>query len=279
MNLTDTHAHLYWDSFQEDLDSVIKRSLENRVSTLINVGVDVETSQKSLNQIEEKLSKIPDLLSYSTIGIHPHESINYLTNPDVSIQDDITKLEKIYLSNPKVVVGVGECGLDYLEVDPKLKPIQTILFSSQIELAKKLGLPLSIHVRDDRTQNINNSECWDQAVKMTSDHFGVFHCYSGLAITTQKILQTNFYFSFAANITYPKNDYLREAIKIIPLDRIVLETDCPFLSPQSKRGTRNEPAAVLESANLIADLKGISLDEVAKQTSQNASKLFKLEVT
>lgn len=264
--LIDTHAHLYWDSFKEDFDAIIQRSIEAGVTTIINVGVDVEKSQEALRQTQEDLSKYSGLSAYSTIGIHPHEALRYA-------QGKLSEaLEQIYFSDPAKVVAVGECGLDI-----ELTDLQIKLFQTQIDLAKKLNLPLIVHCRDDRSQNPINSECWDKTIEMTKDHFGIYHCYSGLPQTTDSILQnTAFFISFAGTITYPKNGYLREAAKTIPLDRIVLETDCPFLPPQSQRGQRNEPATVLEIAQLIADLKGLPLEEVAKQTTKNAKTLFKI---
>ncbi len=286
--LTDTHAHLFWESFQEDFDEVIQRALANGFSTIINVGVDLDTSQKALEQVENELSKFEGLSAYSTIGIHPHEETKYSTNTDVSIHQDISRLEDIYNKNPKKVVAIGECGLDFFfkghDFDSttslsfeELKTLQVKLLQAQINLAKKLNLPLLIHCRDDRSINSNNTEVWDLILEMTKDHFGIYHCYSGLPGTTEQALKTtSFYFSFAANITYPNATDLHEAIKVIPLDRIITETDCPFLPPQEKRGQRNEPANVLEVAKKIAELKGISIDEVAKQTSENARKLLKL---
>ncbi len=291
--LIDTHAHLYWDSFKHDFDEMIQRSLNAEVSTIINVGVDIEKSQDALDQT--KKTRWPKNLSvYSTIGIHPHKAVSY-AQPGQKLHDrdtfaheheDITKLEKMYKDNPGKVVAIGECGLDYL-FDPEFIPsslaidqikiLQKKLLQAQIDLAKKLNLPLVIHCRDDRSKDPQNSECWNEVVDMTKDHFGIYHCYSGLPQTTDYILQnTNFLISFAATITYPKNEYLREAAKLIPLDRIILETDCPFLPPQSKRGQRNEPAAVAEIAQLIADLKGIPFEEVANQTTQNAKKVFNI---
>ena len=201
---------------------------------------------------------MPEALSiYSTIGIHPHESI----------QKDIKELEKIYHSAPEKIVAVGECGLDYKDADEQTKLLQKPLFQSQIDLADKLNLPLVVHCR----------EAWDETLEMLGDQPVVLHCYSGLPHNTKSIIHnTNFFVSFAANITYPKNDYLREAAKILPLDRILLETDSPFLAPQSKRGQRNEPSAVLEIAQLVAELKGVSLEEVARQTTQNAKQIFKI---
>lgn len=159
-----------------------------------------------------------------------------------------------------------------------VKDLQRKLFQAQIDLAKKLNLPLVVHCRDDRSKDPQNSETWDEVLNMVGEHPTILHCYSGLLHTTNYLLRTtNLFISFAANITYPKNEYLREAAKIIPLNKILLETDSPFLAPQSKRGQRNEPSAVKEIAELIADLKGISVEEVADQTTQNAKKIFNID--
>ncbi len=294
--LIDTHAHLYWPDYKDDFDEVIQHSLDAGVTTIINVGVDVKLSKKAA---ELESSKIK---FYSTIGIHPHEAVKYLSpsagGPSVSIHQDIEKLEQVYQSNTGKIVAVGECGLDYyfstseerpfFETKPtslgdeptsevSVKNLQKQLFQAQIDLAKKLNLPLIVHCRDDRSQNPQNSEAWDEVLKMVGSHPAILHCYSGLSHTTSYILHTtNLLVSFAATITYPKNEYLREAAKILPLEKIILETDCPFLPPQSKRGTRNEPSAVLEIAQLIAEIKNISLDEVANQTTDNIKSVLKL---
>jgi TatD DNase family protein len=277
--LIDTHAHLYWDSFKEDWDEVIKRCKESGVEIIFNIGVDIEKS-KLAEEIESDKLKF-----YSTIGIHPHEAAKYSKDPDKLISEDIRTLEEIYHKNPKKVVGIGECGLDYFfdaEFIPpdltiiQLKDLQRKLFLSQIELSKKLNLPLSIHCRDDRSKNPQNTECWLEALDLIKDTKVILHCYSGMEEITKKALELNCLFSFAANITYPKNDYLKEAVKIIPLEKIALETDCPFLAPQSKRGKRNEPSSVKEIADLIAEIKGVSFEEVADQTTGNVKKLFNI---
>ena len=284
--LADTHAHLYWDSFKEDINDVIQRSKDSGLSLIINVGVDLGRSAQALKQVKEDFSKYTGVKFLSSIGLHPHEAIKYQT-PE-SIEKAITGLETIHQSDPEKVVLVGECGLDFFfdnnpdYVDTSLsieqnKDLQRKLFKAQIELAKKLNLPITVHIRDDRNKDPENSECWDEALEMLQDSFGILHCYSGLPETTEKALKMEkFLFSFAANITYPRNEYLREAAKLIPLDRIVFETDCPFLAPQSRRGQRNEPMSVRESAELVAALKGISLEEVAKQTTENVKKLLRL---
>jgi len=291
MNLIDTHAHLYWDSFKEDFDEILGRAIETGLSTIINVGVDVEKSEEALKQAQ-KLSGNPkwqNLQFYSTIGIHPHEYFKYNNDTDVSIHEDVRKLRVIYQSSTSDVIGVGECGLDFLfesNLDSSSNPINQIkifqkkLFQAQIDLARQLNLPLIVHCRDDRSKNPENAESWNETISMTKNHFGIYHCYSGLPSTTNLVLSsTNFLISFAANITYPKNEYLREAAKIIPLERIVLETDSPFLAPQGSRGQRNEPANVLEVAKTIAQIKGLTIEEIARKTSENVAKLFRLGYT
>lgn len=280
--LIDTHSHLFWDSYLEDFNEVIDRALQVSVTATINIGVDFETSQKAAKLQSDKLK------FYSSIGIHPHEAVKYFSNPDVSIHKDIERIEKIYSENTSKVVGVGECGLDYLfsanDLHPnitlsseEIKNLQTKLFQAQIDLAKKLDLPLLVHCRDDRTRNPQNSEAWSDVLEMIGTHKTVLHCYSGLEKTTYKALsRSNLFFSFAGNITYPKNEYLREAIKIIPTNRILIETDCPFLPPQSNRGKRNEPSFITETVQTIADIKELTFEEVSNTTYQNTTSLFKL---
>ncbi len=290
-NLVDTHAHIFWDSYKEDLDQVLDRCVENGVTTIVNVGVDVSLSQKALTQVESLQNKSFStgvekyITFYSSIAIHPEEAIKYFENEE-QMQKDVDALEEIYKQNPEKVIAVGECGLDYdyftrqdylpenISIETA-KELQIKLFQLQIDLAKKLNLPLLLHVRDNRSENPDNSECWDLSLEMTKDHFGILHCYSGLMPTTKKALDSDFLVSFAGNITYKKNEYLREAIKFLPLEKIVLETDCPFLAPQSIRGQRNEPSSVKEVAELIAELKNLSFEEVSSQTSQNFFKLIK----
>lgn len=264
--LIDTHAHLYWDSYKTDLGEVIQRSVDAGVTTVINIGVDVKLSQKALDQAGS-LENIPNFKIYSTIAIHPEEANKYSDK-------DILKLEQIYRSAPDKVVAVGECGLDYFQNNNNndynyhnFYKKQVRLFEAQINLAKKLGLPLVVHCR----------EAWDDIFKFIGDYPTVLHCYSGLLPTTNYVLQTtNLLVSFAANITYPKNEYLREAVKLLPLEKILLETDSPFLAPQSKRGQRNEPSSIKEIAETIAQIKGVSFEEVARQTTENAKRLFAL---
>ncbi len=284
----DTHAHLFWDSYKNDIKDVINRAIEAGVTAAINVGVDVNLSRTATEQAKKESSA--EFKLYSSIAIHPEEAVKYWDKGQVSsiMGKDLAALEKIYLENRETVIAIGECGLDFayfnregylplgLSVE-QAKNLQRKLFQSQIDLAKKLNLPLLIHCRDDRTKNPENTEAWDEVIEMTKDWKGVYHCYSGLSLTTKYLLlNTNFYVSFAGNLTYPKNDYLKEAVRILPLERIVLETDSPFLPPQSIRGKRNEPSSVREIAQVVAEIKNKPLEKVASQTTDNVKKLFNI---
>lgn len=270
MRLIDTHAHLYWDDYKSDLDEVIERSIGAGIDTAIIVGTDLVTSSQATNFTHPKLQ------TYSTVGIHPHEASKYFNNDEL-IQQHITQLEQIVLTSPNKVKAIGECGLDFffngnpdyqstdLTTDEQ-KQLQIKLLKAQVNLAKKLDLPLVIHCR----------EAWDQIFDYIGDHYGVLHCYSGDEKITKQALQTKFMISFAANITYPKNQYLRDTALSMPLDRILLETDCPFLSPQSSRGERNEPKSVRESARLISEIRNTTIEEIAQHTTANAKKVFSI---
>ena len=206
---------------------------------------------------------------FSTIGLHP-EYVP-LVNPDKSIPLKMKALEKIYQTNSQKVVGVGECGLDYFkragQITDQEKKAQKVLFQTQIILAKKLSLPLIIHCRDS----------WEDIFDFNfSGVNGVFHSFTGSRESAEKAIALGFYLSFSCIITYPKNEALCEIVKDTPLDKILTETDCPFLPPQPLRGQRNEPAHVIEVVKTIAQIKNLSLEQTANATFDNARKLFKL---
>ncbi|MBI4040192.1 TatD family hydrolase [Candidatus Daviesbacteria bacterium] len=274
--LIDTHAHLYWDSFKSDFDQMIGRAPKVGVDQIINVGVDLESSQEALKQAQEISTKFPNLLVYSSIGIHPHEASKI--NTDVWIHEHIEKLVEIYQENPQKVVAVGECGLDYyFEGNRDFLPssisheqlikLQRKLFRAQIDLSKKLGLPLLIHCRD----------AWSDIFEGLEGTKGVFHTFSSTKEDAQKALDLGYHLSFSCIVTYPKNEALREIIKNTPLDKILTETDSPFLPPQDQRGTRNEPANVAEVVKTISQIKNLSPEKLAKQIEQNTRKLFSLK--
>lgn len=269
--LIDTHAHLTWDSYKTDLDQVIQRSLDAGVKTVINIGADLKSSQEAA-----KLDCAP-LTSYFTVGLHPHEVSHFHPRGgSTEINNYLSKLEEIYHLYPQKVVAIGECGLDYhFEGNPdfsptnlslsELKALQLKLFQAQIELAKKMNLPLIIHCRDSW------QDIFLPGLKGTR---GVFHSFTGDQKQAQQVLDFGFYLGFTCVVTYPKNDYLRQIIKTTPLDRILTETDCPFLPPQNKRGQRNEPANVVGVVKTIAQIKNLTLEQVARVTTDNAKQLF-----
>lgn len=258
--LIDTHAHLDWDSYKEDFDQVIDRAVEAGVEIVINVGVDQKSSQQVINLTSPKIP------FYATIGVHPHEAAHL----------DTDSLEKLYLENQEKVVAIGETGLDFFfhgnsdfkETDhsiEELKEVQKKSYTAQVQLAKKLGLPVVIHCRD----------AWDSIfIPELEGTRGVFHVFTGSGEDAQKALTLGYYISFACTVTYPKNEPLRQILKDLPLDRILTETDCPFLPPQALRGQRNEPAHVKEVVKVIAEVKGISHEEVEKAVEDNSKTLF-----
>ncbi len=269
MNLIDTHAHLYYDQFAPDFDSVITRAKDTNLKVIINIGADIESSKKSL-ELESDQIKF-----YSSIGLHPHETSRLV---DIeSIHKNIEKLAQMHQNNASKIIAVGECGLDYyfqgIDYSPsslsesQQKILQKELFIEQVNLAKNLNLPLIIHCRDS----------WqDIFIPELADTTGVFHSFTATEVEAKKAFELGYYLGLSCIVTYPKNEHLREIIKWAPLDKILTETDCPFLPPQSQRGQRNEPANVLEVIKVIADEKGISIEEAAQATWENACTLFSL---
>lgn len=261
--LIDTHAHLNFSDFDKDLDSVIKDSIKAGVEKIICVSSNVEDSKKAI----EIAKKYPNVVS-AAIGIHPQQ-----TDPENlnSIEVQVQELEKL-AKNPEVV-AIGECGLDFSDAPPdekdRSKEEQIFLFEEQIKLAQKLKLPLSVHCRKATKETI---QVLSKYYLSSKDSSGVWHCYSAGKSEIQKIIDLGFYFGIDGNITYDLG--LQNVIKHIPLEKIVLETDCPFLSPIPYRGLRNTPANVKISAEFIAHLLGYSFSDLANVTTKNAEKLF-----
>lgn len=261
--LIDTHAHLDVKQFKPDFDLVIKRAREAGVTTIINIGPSVNSSLAAA-QINDAQIKM-----FSTIGLHPEYAL--LANPDKSIPLKIKALEKIYQANSQKVVAVGECGLDYFKREGQIideeKSVQKALFQAHLDLAKKLDLPVIIHCRD----------AWHDIFDFNFEGIsGIFHSFTSNFETAKKVLNLGFYLSFSCIVTYPKNEHLREIIKETPIDKILTETDCPFLPPQTKRGQRCEPVDVVEVIKVIAKMKGLSLKEATEVIFENADKLFRL---
>ena len=249
MKLIDTHSHIYYDKYKNDLPQVIHNANNNNVSKIICVGVDIETSKKSI-KIAEKYDMV-----YATAGYHPHESketqINYLE-----------QLKKI-LSHNKVI-AVGEMGLDYCYKISDSK-IQRKIFREQLELARELDMPAIIHNRESDDDLLND-------IKSSKITKGVIHCFASNLEFANKLLDIGLHISFTGMITFVKE--LQDVVKQIPLDKIMVETDSPYLAPIPHRGKRNEPYMVNFIAEEIAKIKGLTLEEVAKTTTKTARDFF-----
>ncbi|MDQ7092768.1 TatD family hydrolase [Desulfosporosinus sp. PR] len=250
----DTHAHLDDQDYEEDFQDVLSRMESAGISRVTNVGYDFASSKRSL-----RLAQNHDFI-YAAIGIHPHNAEG-VTNEVLDQLQDMAK-------QPKVLAW-GEIGLDYYR-DLSPRSLQKDIFVRQIELANQVGLPIIIHNRDAHQDVL-------EIVKAHPPKFGgVFHCYSGSWEMAKILLNIGFYLSFAGPVTFKNARHTVEVAKNAPLDRILVETDSPYLSPEPRRGKRNEPAYVREVVKKLAEIRELSLEDMAQQTMHNAEKLFGL---
>ncbi|OGQ34167.1 MAG: hydrolase TatD [Deltaproteobacteria bacterium RIFCSPLOWO2_01_FULL_38_9] len=249
----DSHAHLEFDEYAADFSQVLERAKSAQIEAILNIGTSVEHSKKTV----ALASQYPHI--FAAIGIHPHDGKD---TPDHYL--DILK----ELARKPKVVAIGEIGLDYF-YKHSTPDIQKQRFEEQVCLAKELNLPISIHCRE-AFQNIID-------ILNRSQYFkGVFHCFTGSLAEAKKALDMGFYISISGIVTFKKSTVLQEVVKELPLEKMLIETDAPFLAPEPNRGKRNEPAFVVQTAKKIAELKHIPLEEVAKVTTQNTKKLFGL---
>jgi TatD DNase family protein len=251
--LTDTHTHLNAQQFDEDRHDVIERAKQSGISRIINVGFNRETIPSSI-ELAEKYDFI-----YSTVGWHPTDAIDYKP-------DDLEWIEQL-CSHPKVV-AIGEIGLDYYW-DTSPKDVQDRVFREQIRLARKVGKPIVIHNRDAHADVVRILQ-----EERAAEVGGVMHCYSGSWETAKQCLDMNFYISFGGPITYKNAKQPKEVLAQVPVDRLLIETDAPYLTPHPFRGKRNETGYVRLVAEAAAEIKGVSLEEIAAITTHNASKCF-----
>ena len=260
--LVDTHAHLNFSDYQKDLDQVIRRSLKNGVAKIICVSSNIDDSKKAI----EISQKYPGVI-FPAVGIHPQQ-----TDPETTLspQKQIKILKK--LAKSKEVVAIGECGLDYSPAPPgekdRPKKEQSFLFKEQLKLAKKLKLPVLIHSRKAFPNTLEILNQFSPGLK------GVFHCYSAGKKGVDRVNQLGFFFGVDGNFTYDQG--LQNVFKEIPLEKILSETDCPFLAPEPFRGSRSEPAHIRIIAEHLAKIKNVDLEKVAKITTENVQKLFKI---
>jgi TatD DNase family protein len=255
--LIDTHAHLEMREFKNDLDDVIRRAREAGVEYIVTIGTTVESSRDAV-VLADKYDFI-----YAAIGIHPHE-VKDILHPAYEIIR--------HLSKHKKVVAYGEIGLDYYyEHSPRGD--QKRKFRDMLREARELDLPVIIHDRDAHEDTLKIlSEEWSPELG------GVMHCFSGDIAMAKKVIEMGFSLSIAGPVTFPKAEALREVVKQIPIEHLLIETDAPYLAPQPVRGKRNEPAFVRHTAEAIAQIKGLSFDDVARITSFNAMQLFGIGV-
>lgn len=253
--IIDTHAHLNAPEFDEDREAVIARARENGVSTIVNIGFNRETIPTCL-ELAEKYEFI-----YAVVGWHPQDAKD-MTDADLEWIEELTK-------HPKVV-GIGEMGLDYYW-DTSPRDVQAEVFRKQIRLARKLKLPIVIHNRDAH-QDVIQILREEKAEEVG----GIMHCFSGSWETAKLALDLNFYISFGGPVTFKNAKQPKEVAAKVPLDRLLVETDCPYLTPHPFRGKRNETGYVRYVAEEMANLRGVSLEEIAAITSENAKRLFRL---
>ena len=255
VHIIDTHCHLDMLGTGEDIAQIVSRAADSGVAAIVTVGINIDSSEKAVT-IAAQYDSV-----FATVGVHPH---NVLELRD----DSYAVLEKLCSRNK--VVAYGEIGLDYVrQYAPQ--PIQREHFARQVALAKKMSLPIVIH---DREAHADILHLLSQSAPYPAG--GVMHCFSGDWEFAQKVIELNFFISIPGVVTFNKAADLQEVAQKIPLNRLILETDAPFLAPDPMRGKKNSPELMLYTAKKIAELRAISLEEVAMATTQNALNLFNI---
>jgi len=253
--IIDSHCHLEYEPMGSNLNEVVKRALKNNVKFLLSIS----TTDESYSRILEIIEKYKNI--YGTYGIHPHETKNY---KDLKTEEII---KKIRLN--KKVIGIGETGLDFY-YDHSDRITQKIIFIEHIKAAQELNLPLIVHTRsaEDDTYQILKSE------KRNKDFKVLIHCFTGTKKFAHKLVDLGCYISASGVVTFKKSKELAETFLSLPIDRILVETDSPYLSPEPLRGKPNEPSHIIHTVNFLANLKKINFDEFSKITSLNFFNLF-----
>lgn len=253
--LIDSHAHLDNERFDLDREYIIENLQKNGIELVVNIGADIHSSKASV-ELAEKYKNI-----YAVVGVHPHEVKDMNEN-------SLAEIEK--LAKNKKVLAIGEIGLDY-HYDNSPRDIQRKRFREQINLAKKLNLPIVVHSREADADIL-------QILKEESQELrAIIHCFSSDRAQLKEYLGLGFYIAIGGPVTFKKTDELKEVVKVVPLDKLLLETDAPYLAPTPYRGKRNEPIFVKETAKLIAELRGITLEDLTLQTNKNTKKIFNID--
>lgn len=258
MAIIDTHTHLNFSQFHPDLEETIDRAWQHGLVAMVNIGTDLTTSQESVN-LATRYAKI-----YAAVGLHPHDADAWESQIDGLRQ----------LARQPKVVAIGEIGLDYFR-NLSAPDRQIAAFRAQLDLALQLGKPVVLHCRDAYTEMLALLTN-EYIPKLSGRVPGVIHSFAAGPAYAQQFLKMGFYLGLNNMVGYPTNISLQEAVKIIPLDRMILETDCPFLPPWPMKGKRCEPSFVIDVARKIAELKGVSVAQVEDATTRNAQDLFSL---
>ncbi len=253
--LIDTHCHLDMQAYDSDLDHVLEQAADAGIRNIITIGIDLASSRAAVKLAD----RYPQI--YATVGVHPHEA----NNVTPAILDELSRLSKA----PKVV-GYGEIGLDYAK-NYAPREVQRKVFATQLELAKQLDLPVVIHDREAHDETI-------QLLRATGPFHkrGVMHCFSGDVSLARQVIDLGFYISIPGIVTFKNAKDLQEVVRETDIQHLILETDGPFLAPVPFRGKRNTPAKIAYTAQMVAELKQMSLHDVAAMTTKNAIDLFRL---
>jgi TatD DNase family protein len=261
--LTDTHCHLDIEQFDDDRDAVLARAWEGGLDRILIPALDVESCRRVLALAES------DPRLYAAVGVHPNSARTW----DDAAPDDLRELA----SHPKIV-AIGEIGLDYYW-DFAPKELQHPVLRAQLKLAAALQLPVVIHNRESTKDVLGMLLEWQEELAVSgnplSERPGVLHSFSGDAKAAQIAIAANFYLGVTGPVTFHNARDLQALVSNLPLSKLLIETDAPYLTPHPYRGKRNEPAYVMRVAEKIAALKGLSLDDVAHQTGENAKRLFR----
>ncbi len=263
LSLIDSHCHLNFKDFDEDRSDVVQRALKNRVDRIIIPGTDLETSRSSI----EVAHSYPGI--YTAIGVHPNSGESWT-------DDTISELKQ--LASEQKVVAIGEIGLDYYrDFCPREK--QREIFTAQLELAAELGLPVIVHMRESSEDSAEMLVSWygrlDKHTRL-ADHPGVLHSYAGNLKLASELVAHHFKLGISGPITYKNSQTLRDVVCSLPLEAFLIETDAPYLTPHPYRGKRNEPTNVRIVAEKIAEVKGVTVEQVGLTTTCEADTLFRL---
>jgi TatD DNase family protein len=266
----DSHAHLEGNRYDNDRDEVLARAKQSGIEAYLAIGngEGPDTADCGIRLAEKYDGKPEYPRIWASVGIHPHEA---------SLDSEAADSQMLEWARHPKVIAWGEIGLDYF-YDHSPRETQKTVFRRQMELAKSVKLPIIIHCRPSD----NSDNAWDDCLRMLTDHWattglgGILHCFTGAVDHARRALDMGFMISFAGNITFPKAQSIRDAAQIVPLDRMLIETDSPYLAPIPHRGQRNEPAFVKEVARQIGVLRHLSAEEIGAQTAQNFYKFFGL---